>query len=294
MNSLFKASDGQPLDSPDAIRKNIVRKILKTAEEEFRKDIIDPKRSKASKRSPHEENSRQYIDGYIRAKETILVNGRTIRHALRWSWEPEYIGDGDFKWCGAAVAAVYASAGFHPRLCFKNTASTDRWDAYGRYSYSFFKRNKVTVTPKVAATYPILTGQEGTWEIKELHEACGLPRLYIRLSSDSLFSELPWDPAPGDVILVGSDGEGKRTWGSHVTMMVDLPRDRQHHLPHRGYYGTYEGNANVWGPRGNRREGVGYYMRPLGGYEHPSHQLSLRRVIRPSILDFIPELEYSK
>ena len=51
---------------------------------------------------------------------------------LGWEWRQAYRGDGDFKWCGAFVAASWSHGGLVMRVREHNVASTARLKAWGR------------------------------------------------------------------------------------------------------------------------------------------------------------------
>jgi hypothetical protein len=105
---------------------------------------------------------------------------------------------------------------------------------------------------------------------------------------------LEWEPAAGDVALVGADpalDPGKiPEWGQHVALVRSYDAAR-------GVIETVEGNATGRGPReeghpeGRRYEGVVRCVRPLPTADN-GRTYHVRYVIRPGLADCVPGVEY--
>jgi hypothetical protein len=206
-----------------------------------------------------------------------------IREGL--GWDSAYRRDGDFAWCGAFVAYCWAAAGLHPVLRRECFASTYRLWCYGRHLGEFHPWTRVRLTPGGSSV-----SLRQWWE--ELSAARGVDcrRLMQRCAPGK---PLEWEPAAGDVALVGADpalDPGKiPEWGQHVALV-------RRYDP-RGVIETVEGNA--WGlgpaPEGEVRqyEGVVHCVRPLLTPEDWRRlTYHVRYIIRPGLADCVPGVEY--
>lgn len=136
---------------------------VKAALEFWNDDIIDPKGTASDAQSVR---SRAFIDSIIRTDK-----------GLGWTWEHKYLGDGDFAWCGAFVAACYAKAGLALAIRKKDFASTYRLDHYAN--------------PR---------GLEGqTMYDEKVRKYC---------KCESVEDILLFGVQPGDIALVGEKGHG--------------------------------------------------------------------------------------
>lgn len=268
----------------DITREQLVDAIMRAAQDEWHKDVID-----ATYDSPHAQESLEIIDGYIRLLEDEVRGDQvTRRRGIQWGWEQKY--DGSFSWGGAAIAAVLVAVGFHPELAKAYFPTSCYLSAYARYNSRNFSKTQVIVTEAVACQYPILHNKSGTWEIKDLHEACGSIRDVQTLQFSSTLADLTSYPEPGDLLLVGGRVPSQRAWGSQISLVVDCAHIKPATLAD---IPVFEGNSYGLGPRRTRREGLVLTCRRLGGHDETNTAQSVvKEIIRWSILDFIPELEY--
>jgi len=226
-------------------REEVVRATLAAAESEWERGVRD--------QAGHHGMAR--IDLYIR-------DG----HGLGWTWERPYVGNGQYQWCGAFVAWCMAAAGLLPRLRRDCWSSTTRLDAYGRYGVL----QGVTMPTRVR-----LPGGK-VLDVRTWHESLGAE--LRRWQAPQPGRDLAWEPAPGDIALVGTRG-----CGQHVALVrqVDLAR---------GILLTTEGNATGLGPGGARFEGVVHHERPLPTRGN-SATYHVRTIIRPARADFVAGVE---
>lgn len=159
-----------------------------------------------------------------------------IRKCLGWTWEPPYAGDGDFEWCGAFAAMCWQTVRADLRRVY--FASTYRLDRFGSYRSVNGEANR------------------------------GTGRLMATLDEHS--RTLPFEPRPGDILVIGPPGSG---FGKHITLVDSF--DAAH-----GVFNTIEGNGTGLGPHGERQQGVVRARRALGGLTWHA-----RRLIRPSVED---------
>lgn len=192
-------------------------------------DIYDPK--------PNDRST----DGK-RCKDIINL---FIHEGCAWRHEPDYAGDGDFKWCLAF--AWYCWPDLRDAIRTIYAASTYRVDRYGAYRSAFGEPNPAP--------------EDETQR-----------RLYMKCDEETLVEELEWEPRAGDIALVGTDG-----YGTHGVLVESFDKER-------GSCRTVEGNANGAGPHGERQQGVIRAERFFGGYT-PKGSVHVRRVVRPGLSD---------
>lgn len=181
---------------------------VQAAEEFWKQDIIDPSSKDTSEIASR---SRTFIDGIIRSDE-----------GLGWNWEQKYLGDGDFAWCGAFVAACYSKAGLALDIRKKHFASTYRLDRY--------------------ATYRGLEGQTMYDEKVRGYSKC-----------ETVDAIKEFAPRPGDIGLVGEKG-----YGTHIVLIAEILDLNADNMSFR----TTEGNGFGEGPDKKKREGVIHKSRP--------------------------------
>lgn len=178
---------------------------------------------------------------------------------LGWSWAPPFDEGSDYEWCGAFAAWCWAHAGLALDLRRLYWSSTSRLAAYARGVEHFGTANERAVMTR----YP----------------AAG--RISIALDERSTPKALTVEPQAGDILLVGYPGS---RMGTHVTLVESFDAAKR-------VFHTVEGNARGRWPDGKARpntQGVVRQTRPLGlargetGYH-------ARRLIRPSLLDLVPE-----
>jgi peptidoglycan hydrolase-like protein with peptidoglycan-binding domain len=197
-------------------------------------DVVDP-----PDRSDRWEKSRAVIDKLIRTDI-----------GLGWYWEPPYIKDGDYEWCGSLPAMAYAVF-VPPAIRSLYFASTYRLDR-------FAQERSVHDEPP-----PVVTG-----DVKRLH---------VVFDEHSGPNDLDLaNPRPGDIALVGGATDG---YGVHVTLLESWDGRVLH---------TIEANSSGAGPHGNEREGVCRRTRPVGlKLGEPPKEKHLRRLIRLAPSDFV-------
>lgn len=168
--------------------------------------------------------------------KTIIDSFIRSDDGIGWSWRKRYPGDHDFEWCGAFAASCWGAA-IKAELRKLYFASTYRLDRY--------------------ASYQSFNGETNA----------GSGRLYAKLDEKS--TELPFDPRPGDILLIGPKG-----YGQHICLVEDFDGSAFH---------TVEGNGNGFGPHGERQHGVVRARRALGAKTEGAW--CARRLIRPSVED---------
>lgn len=168
-----------------------------------------------------------------------------ILMAAGWEWQVPYKGDGQVEWCGLFAAACWLAAGIAPRWLAPYFASTYRLDLWARYR-DFKPQNP---NPRPAT---------GPW----------------RLSADldPLSTGLPWEPCPGDILMIG---DGTPAMGDHICLVESYDAGRR-------TFATIEGNGVGLGPDGKRRQGIVRATRHLGGSGYCA-----RRLIRPAPHDLL-------
>jgi hypothetical protein len=178
----------------------------------WQKDIYDPMSSDTSADAVR---CRKVIDEMIRGTA-----------ALNWYWESGYLGDGQFEWCGAALASFWPGIKVSLRQTF--FASTYRLDRYARYQ-------------------PV--GSEAN-----ARPATGPYRLIVNLDESSTPASLTFTPRPGDILLIGR----KAGYGEHICVVESFDAATS-------TFKTYEGNGTGAGPNGEIQQGVVRGQRKLGG-----------------------------
>jgi len=166
LDRILAAMRNPPDEIGQASLESVGRSAILRAEMEWSHGIYDPRRSEKSDRAAL---CRSAIDQYIRL-------------GLGWTWEPPYVGDGDFEWCGAFAA--YCWRGIKPALRKTYFASTYRLDRYARYGSVNGEKNR------------------------------GTGRRLAELDEHS--TALPWEPRAGDILTIGPAGSG---YGKHICLV---------------------------------------------------------------------------
>ncbi len=229
------------LTGPALVRRSGALAVMR-AKSLWLSDIIDPPDGSVTY-----EGSRRLINEFIRDAG-----------GLHWTWEPQYVQNGDFEWCGSYIAAAWSKVRLSLRWRQAFFASTYRLDRWGQYLGLESHDNPV---------HP------------------DLPRRYLRLDEASSparvhFGDDPGDeysdPQPGDILLVGGEQTG---YGKHIALV-------ERWNPDSGRFTTLEGNATGQGPRGERIHGVIRTTRRVGlDRADPPTMYHARRLIRPSVHD---------
>jgi hypothetical protein len=161
-----------------------------------------------------------------------------------WTWEIPYKGDGQVEWCGLFAGACWRAAGLDPKWIATYFASTYRLNLWG--SYRSFDAKHPNPRPM------------------------DRPRMMCILTRES--SGLPFEPEPGDILVVG---DGNPEVGDHIAIV-------EHYDEARRKFHTVEGNGIGNGPDGKRRQGIVRAERRLGG-----EGFCARRLYRPSEWDLV-------
>jgi hypothetical protein len=208
------------------------RKAIERALAMWQSDVYDPRKDDYSAEGTLCKN---IIDKFIRAP-----------HALDWSWESPYSGDGDFQWCGAFAAYCWGPEIKQQirQTYFSSTLRLDRYASYRSYN-----------------------GEPNT----------GKGRMYVKLDENSTPDDVP-DVRPGDILIIGPSrdprlGASWHDYGNHICLVEDFSRDGHG----GGVFRTLEGNGNGLGPHGEKQQGVVKGIRHVGGPGWVA-----RRLIRPS------------
>lgn len=239
---------------------------LETAHEEWIKNVVD------SSRSP---KSLGRIDTYIRSRT----------EGLGWTWEDKYKRDGQFAWCGAFACFCWRVAGLHQdvaRFVMSSTYRIDRWGGYRSPTAKWDGRMVVVPEILVEAHPELEPFADRAIDVRDLHAELDAMRAYSRISENAMPQDLP-EILPGDILLVGKRGEGRKPYGGHVVIAMESPDTM-------GYVTTFEGNATGLGPKGCH-EGVIQHRRPCGGVAKGKKTYVLKVRVRPSWVDLLP-LEY--
>ncbi len=163
-----------------------------------------------------------------------------------WTWEAPYKGDGHVEWCGIFAGACWRAAGLDPKWLATYFASTYRLDLWSSYR-SF---DSAHPNPRPA----------------------GDRRIHLELIPES--TGLPFDPRPGDILMIG---DGLPPMGDHITLVESYDAGRR-------VFHTISGNGVGIGPDGKRRQGVVRADVHLGGGGYCA-----RRLIRPGFGDLLAE-----
>jgi len=201
------------------------------------------------------------IDGKAPNAESRVAITEMINsvRGLGWAWEASYTGDGDFEWCGAFAAYVWARSGI--RLAIRKTyfASTYRLDRWARY---------MRVDTSIPNPRPSVTQAD--------------PRMIINLDETARPNDAKMPdgslPRAGDIVMVGGVNTGP---GKHITIVESFD-------PKSGVFTTIEGNGFGLLPSGSPAQGVIRATRRVGlsAGAKPSTYF-VRRIIRPSLHDVI-------
>lgn len=159
-----------------------------------------------------------------RCKAMIL---KFIHEGLRWTWEDDYTGDGDFEWCLAFALFCWPELKESVRVVYG--ASTYRMDRCGAYRSAFGEPNPAPSDEKRR-------------------------RLYMKCDGSTTVDDLAWEPRAGDIALVGRAG-----YGTHGVLVERFDKEN-------GCLITIEGNADGEGPNGEQQEGVIRCERFFGGH----------------------------
>jgi hypothetical protein len=195
--------------------------------------------------------SRALIDGFIRG-----VQG------LGWSWEPPYVRDGEFEWCGAFAAWAWGQVGLGANWRTNFLASTYRLDRFGRYLRLESHLNPPPADPGEARRY------------RQFDESSSPFHVAFDPRPGAADTSAECEPRAGDILLVGTGD-----FGSHITLVerYDLAT---------GTFATVEGNGTGVDPQGVRMHGVVRAQRRVGvPHDAAGSPYHARRLIRPSLLD---------
>ncbi len=187
----------------------------------------------------YDPHSRDRTSDATRCKAVIDL---MIRVGLGWTWEDLYSGDGAFEWCGAFAAKCWSTV--KPEIRKRYFASTYRLDRYAQY---------------LQVSDEVMTGRAG--------------RLYGVLDENSKRDALPFEPRPGDILIIGYKG-----YGQHICLVESYDAAA-------GMFHTIEGNGNGTGPNGEHQQGVVRGLRPVG--KRGTSLWCARRLIRPSVDDLV-------
>jgi hypothetical protein len=206
---------------------------------------------------------------------------------LGWTWEDPYEANGDYAWCGAFAARCYRAAGLSPLLALAYFSSTYRLARYGRYAQSVnHDLTDVELEFESVDDVPLLLMQDDfdgvtgpvtdTFNVRNWHVANNAMRAYAEPTVSNI--------EPGDILLINFTG--KRSYGDHVTIAASYPN------PQTGLVMTFEGNAKGFGPNMKTREGVVIWLRNLRKGKRWRKHGYICKVVKPSVLDFNPELRF--
>jgi hypothetical protein len=177
-----------------------------------------------------------------------------IREGGGWDWIDEYRGDGakdNPQWCGFTAAMGWRSwiAVEVRRTWWASCYRLDAWASYRDLKVG----NRTYANPKPKS---------------------GPLRLCAKLDATS--TRLPFEPRPGDILVVGN---GDPSYGDHICVVRGWD-------PARRMFLTVEGNGQGVGPDGKRQHGLVFAERPLGKME--GHAYIAMRLIRPAVTDLLP------
>lgn len=169
-----------------------------------------------------------------------------ILTASGWTWLVPYAGNGAVEWCGLFAGACWRAAGLDPKWLATYWASTLRLTMWARYR---------------------------SWNAKHPNpEPTDARDRRLLAELDARSTSLPFDPRPGDVLVVG---DGSPVDGDHITIVTGYDS---------GTFETISGNGGGLGPDGRRREGIVRRDFRLGGAGYCA-----RRLIRPAFGDLMAE-----
>lgn len=194
------------------------------------------------------------LDVYDPPRNDQSVQGKACKAAIAdvirtagWGFALPYLGNGEPQWCGLFAATCWIRAGLDPRWAATYWASTYRLGLWARYQ-------------KFSAKSPNLPPAD--------------PRDRRLIGRIRPLGPLPFEPRPGDVVIVG-DGEPEA--GDHVTLCTSYnARGRT--------FETISGNGGGTGPRGNQREGISRRT-----YAIDSGRYRAMWIMRPAFGDLLAE-----